>query len=198
MYTEFCPAVWNHRSDRGIDRPQILHAKDAQVAVDDTLTDVLAHAKRAAGICEMSSLVTHHPPRQESEKLTKPSLRPLQIHLIHGFIRVPRHGSRVILPNDILHPLTRHQQIVHLADALAHGDNVQLIRKEADVDLGLLQRIRRVQLHRAGLGQRPEQIDSDGEVLPLGRGGDVPLEWGGEHGNKVDFKIGAALRDRRG
>lgn len=122
--------------------------------------------------------------------LTESSLRAFQDHLIHSGVGSAGHRPWVITLHDILHALAVHDDVVDEADALAQRDDVEIVGEEVQVDVGLLERVGRVQLHGAVAGERAQEVDDYGEAVARGWRGDVPLEGVGEHGlGKEGFSL---------
>lgn len=120
--------------------------------------------------------------RNHGEELTEASLRALEDHFDHSLVGRPWHGPRVITLDDVLHPLSVHDDVINEANTFPQGNEVQLVGEEIDVDLGLIQGVCRVQRNRAILRKRTQQIDDDSEVVALRGRGEVPLEGVAEHG----------------
>lgn len=122
-------------------------------------------------------------------RLTEAGLRSLLDHRVHGLIRASRHGPGVVLLNNVLHAVAVHENVVDEANTLSHGNQIQVIGEKVDVDVGLLEGVRRVERDGAAPREGTQQIDNDGHVIALGGRGDVPLEGVAEHGHKVNLEV---------
>ena len=67
----------------------------------------------------------------------KARLAAFQNRPIHRLIRRPRHRPRIILAHEILHAVAIHEDVVDEADAFAHGDEVEIVGEEVEVDVRL-------------------------------------------------------------
>lgn len=79
--------------------------------------------------------------------LTESGLRSLQNHLDHGLIRVAGHGPGVVVANDVLHAVAIHDDVIHHSNSFTESDEVEIMRKVVEINVGLLEVIRRVEFH---------------------------------------------------
>lgn len=120
--------------------------------------------------------------------LTVSSLAAVQNSSLHVLIGVERHLEGVLLDDNVLETGTGGQDIVGPADTLAHGQDVQVVGEEVEVDVGLNQRVGAVQGDLT-LGQRAQQVDDDSHVAARLGDGVVPLEGSAEHANEVKLEV---------
>lgn len=166
-------AVGNDRHDGGINDSQVLDTVDLEGRVDDTLLNVLAQTSRAARV--------------------EGSLAAVEDDAAHGLVVVEGHVPGVLLDDEVLEGLALGQQVVAEADALAHGDDVQLALEEVEVDAGLVQVAGASERHLTRLGDGTHQVDDDGGVgAGLGRG-IVPLEGAAKDGHEVELEVRLAV-----
>ena len=193
-------AVRDDRENTGIHNTEVLDTVNLELTVDDTLRDVLGETGSTARVCVLSQQPTSkclclantrvvcskagakRPCKPQGEIRTETGLATLQNLPTHLLIIITGHSPGVVLANDVLHTLTIKEDIINKANTFAHGNDVEVIAKEVQVDIRLLKRISRVELHLAVLGERAEEIDDNGEPVTFGRSGKVPLEGIGKHG----------------
>lgn len=120
--------------------------------------------------------------------LTETSLATVKNSPLHFGVRLEGHAPRILADNDILEASAGSKDIIGPADTLSHGQNIQVIAKEVEVDVGLDQRVGAVQSDLT-LGQRAQQVDDNRHVVALLRKRVVPLEGGAEHADKVKLEV---------
>ena len=69
--------------------------------------------------------------------LTESSLASVQNSLIHVIVRMERHPPGIFPNNNVLEPSTVGENIVCLVYTLPHGQNIQIVGEEVEIDVGL-------------------------------------------------------------
>lgn len=163
------PAVGNDRNNRGIDNTQALDTVDPKARVHNTLLDVLRQTRRTARVERGLGAVEHS--------------------ALHELVVVQRHVPGILGLDDILEPVAVLEHVVGVPDALADGDDVEVVVEVVQVDVGLLQRVGAVEGDLAALGDRADEVDHYRDVVALGWGWVVPLEGGAEETYKVKLEV---------
>ena len=121
------------------------------------------------------------------------SLATVENRALHLLVGLERHLPRVLSLDKGAERFGLGEHVVGEADALAHGDDVEVVGEEVEVDVGLLEGVGAVESDRSGLGDRAHQVDDDSQVLALFGSGEMPLEGATKHADKVEFEVGLAL-----
>ena len=90
---------------------------DFQLSIHDPLFDIFRQPIRTTGM--------------------KSRLAALQDGPIQCQIRRPRHRPWIIFAYEILHAVAIHDDVVDEAEAFAHGDEVEIVGEEVEVDIWL-------------------------------------------------------------
>ena len=75
------------------------------------------------------------------------------------------------------------------ADPLAHGDDFKVIGEEVEIDGRLGEGFRVDEGHFAGIEDRTDEVDHDGETVTLLWDRVVPLERATEHTDAIELKV---------
>ena len=167
------PAVGDDGDDGRVDDAQFTNTVDLERRIDDALVDGLGQARGAARV--------------------EGGLAAVEDGALHGGVVVEGHGPGVLVLDDIREPVAAEQQVVRPADALAHGDDVELVGEEVQVDVRLRERVGAFEPHRPAVRHGPHKVHHHrGVAAPL-RDREVPLEGGAEHAHEVELEVRLAL-----
>lgn len=166
-------AVGNDGNHGSIGNTQVLDTVDLELRVHDTLLDALRQPRCTTGV--------------------ERGLATVENRALHLLVGLERHLPRVLGLDERTERFSLGEHVIGEADALAHGDDVEVVDEEVEVDVGLLEGIGAVEGDRAGLGDRAHQVDDDSQVLALFGSGEMPLEGAAEHADKVELEVRLAL-----
>lgn len=110
--------VGNDGDVRCINHAKVLDAVDLEAGINHTLLDVLRQTSSAAGM--------------------ERGLRAIEYSPLYKLIVMQRHGLGIFVLDDIFKALTIFENIISVTDALADGDNIEIIVEVVEVDVGLL------------------------------------------------------------
>lgn len=167
------PAVRNNRDDRGINNTQALDTMDPEPGVNNTLLDILRQTSRTARVERGLGAVKHS--------------------ALHELIVMQRHVPGIFGLDDILEPVAVLEHVVGVPDALADGDDVEVVVEVVQVDVGLLQGVGAVEGDLAALGDGADQVHHHCDVVALGGGWVVPLEGRTEETHEVELEMRLAV-----
>ena len=166
-------AVGNDRNHGSISNTQVLDTVDLELGIHDTLLDALGQPRGTTGV--------------------ERGLATVENRALHLLVGLKGHLPWVLGINERAERFSLGEQVVGEADALAHGDDVEVVGEEVEVDVGLLEGVGAVEGDRSGFGDRAHQVDDNGQVLALLGSREMPLEGAAKHADKVELKVRLAL-----
>ena len=112
---------------------------------------------------------------------------------LHLIVTVEGHLPGVFADNDILEACTGGEKVVGPSDTFPHGQDIEIIAKEVEVDVRLDKRVGVVQGNLT-LRQGAQEVDNNGHVVAGLRKRVVPLERAAEEADKVKLEMGLTGR----
>ena len=146
---------------------------DLEIGVNDTLLDVLGETSSTTRV--------------------EGGLGAVKDGALHQLVIMQRHVPGVLCLNNFLEALAVLEHIIGVADTLAKGNNIKVIVKVVQVNIGLLQSVSTVKGNLPTLRDRADKVNHNSDVVTLGRRRVVPLEGGAKETHKIKLKVRLAV-----